>query len=175
MATPRTLELHRAPSSDTTPQEHRFLTSRLLLRTIKMHVDAAEPTIFTIVCFEQSLGKIEMIRPTYTAISTVFLALLMLFHQNSNAKETCSTGILGAAEIAKSDFEERLQKENGSSWEFAEYVSNIRNYSIGLSENDSSYIVVFTLNKTNVKINGGGGRYTIDKKRLEVTKFIGNE
>ena len=100
-----------------------------------------------------------------------FLVLLALLAQSPTATAQ-QDGSLQAAFHAKSDFNKRLASEPGD-WEYGNYVSNIDNYSVGISSSPCCYHVVFLLKKTDALIRGGGGKYTINKKSLKIISFEG--
>lgn len=79
-----------------------------------------------------------------------------------------------AITIAMQDFTSRLHKEKDLSWQWGEYVSDTRNYAVGAVEQESYYVVVFVLRQPAERINGGGGRYKIDKMSGKWT-FLGFE
>jgi len=88
-----------------------------------------------------------------------------------HAEDVKPPSILRAAEVAYQDFSAKLDQGRTIQWEYSDYVGNIQNYDIGLSESDTSYIVVFLLKQGDVKINGGGGEYKINKGDFRVMQF----
>lgn len=83
--------------------------------------------------------------------------------------------LLSAASVAYEDYSKKLEIGKSAEWEYSAYVSNISNYSVGLSEAKNAYVVVFQLKKASVKINGSGGVYYIDKESLRILRFAGYE
>ena len=72
------------------------------------------------------------------------------------------------------DFSSRLNEEKDLSWQWGEYVSNAKNYAVGAVEQSDYYVVAFVLRQPVERINGGGGRYRIDKMSGKWT-FLGLE
>ena len=79
-----------------------------------------------------------------------------------------------AVRVALKDFLVRLEAERKQEWAYSKFVSDIQNYSIGVSSGKDIYAVAFVLKKTPVKINGGGGVYYLDKNTLRIIRFRGN-
>lgn len=84
-------------------------------------------------------------------------------------------GIVRAAQVALDDYSRRLKTESKEEWEYTAYVTNLANYSVGLSVSRDSYVVVIRLNKTDVRIHGGGGTYYVEKSTYKIIRFVGEE
>ena len=87
-----------------------------------------------------------------------------------------SSRLLEAADVALIDFKARLARDPDD-WEFAKHAKSISSYSIGLSESQTSYVIVFRLRDIPGQgpFQGGGAMYYVDKKALKVQRFVGFE
>lgn len=120
-----------------------------------------------------------------SAIGAVLSVLFLLgFQANSATAEDKSykSNLAEAVSVAHIDFVEKLEElysdePHPSAEQFTQYVRNPRSYSLGISETDDSYVVVFRLRRTPLFVNvvGGGAAYVIRKSDLSIVKFIENE
>ena len=109
--------------------------------------------------------------------TSVACLLLAISSAACAADATQPTGrILEAAEVAANDFKGRLARDPDD-WEFAKHVKSISSYSIGMSESQTSYVIVFKLRDIPGQgpFQGGGAMYYVDKKALKVQRFVGFE
>lgn len=70
--------------------------------------------------------------------------------------------------VAFDDFENRLRESKNQNWEYSSYVSDISNYNFGISQSKKYFVIVVSLRKTDVKINGGGAIYYVEKENMTV-------
>jgi hypothetical protein len=104
----------------------------------------------------------------------VILVVLGLMTNGELLARDDYASIIKAAEVARRDFSVRL-KQFPSETEFDKFVENIDNYSIGLSEGRSAYVIVFKLRKGEDVVKGGGAIYNVRKKDLAIVRFVGQE
>ncbi|MFZ2753441.1 MAG: hypothetical protein WAZ48_08325 [Lysobacteraceae bacterium] len=83
--------------------------------------------------------------------------------------------ILQAGMAALGDYEARLdvRKKNEEKSGLANYVFEINNYDIGLSESRDHYVVVIRLRKNEEGMEVGGATYWVDKKSMEIANAVG--
>ena len=115
----------------------------------------------------------------------VLSGLLLLGFQPSPASgddESYRSNLGEAVSVAHIDFVKKLEKwyavdPHPSAERLNDYVRNPSSYSVGISETDDSYVVVFRLKQTPLFMNvvGGGAAYVIRKSDLSIVKFIGNK
>lgn len=84
------------------------------------------------------------LQPRYEKLHIVLATALslLLFVDLAVAQTYERTRIFQAEEVASIDFLKRLNNEKKYDWEYSEFVSNFRNYDIGLSEGHESFYVV---------------------------------
>ena len=105
-----------------------------------------------------------------TTLIIAGLAALAQFSVAAESDDKASQALV----IASKDFQRRLA-EDKSDWEYADYVRNISNYSIGISRNACCYFIVYVIRQPENRIHGGGGIYRIDKRTLEIIRFAGDK
>lgn len=83
---------------------------------------------------------------------------------------------LEAASVAYADFKVRLSSRSDAG-DLAMYLADPKNYDIGISQTDVSYIVVFIPRRTGSYkyLIGGGAQYQIRKSDLSIVKFVGGK
>lgn len=105
-------------------------------------------------------------------MKTVALCALLIFSPPSKAEDVISP-VLRATEIAMRDFSRQIQERDRYPPVLA-FMADIRNYNVGLSENDRFFVVVL-LPRTVGKVspNGGGAEYWIEKRNFKIIKMMG--
>ncbi len=101
------------------------------------------------------------------------MLFLLLALQNSmlRASDEGSKEWLNACSLARAEFAKKIdEKSSKHKWEYSDYVGNIENYAMGVAESRDSFIVVFVLKKTTVKINGTGAEYVVDKSTMQISR-----
>lgn len=111
-------------------------------------------------------------------VATSFLisAFCALTSLQALAGEKDASDIFKAAQIAMSDFDGHLKelRVRGGEWEYADYVTDVKNYAVGVSEGQAAFVVVFVRKKIKgVELTGGGAKYLVDKKTLKVVDVVG--
>jgi hypothetical protein len=109
------------------------------------------------------------------SIQTFLLLSALMTFSLCAIGQTIHSGTARAMEVAIDDLSQQLRVESKIKWQYSDYVSNISNYSFGISESKNFYVVVAKLNRTNVSIHGGGGIYYIDKNSFDIVRNIRNE
>ena len=86
-----------------------------------------------------------------------------------------SPGAMRAIASTKNDFVARLAADQKFDWEYAEYMSNIDNYSVSVRDAGDYLVVEYLVKqpKSGSVIAGGGGSYRVDKKTNRIMKFEG--
>jgi hypothetical protein len=77
-----------------------------------------------------------------------------------------------AAEIASAHFQNELSNEKYSDVEYSTLSSDIENYSVGISFNKESFVIVFIPKLAGYDIEGGSAKYVIRKKDMAIVEFI---
>ncbi|MFK3651112.1 hypothetical protein ACI2IY_22150 [Lysobacter enzymogenes] len=106
-------------------------------------------------------------------ISSAFLLITVIFASPAYAADAARGKMIEALNVASDEFDGRLQKIKDGKSTHADYMSQRKNYSAGLSESNELYVVVFV--PTDKKIIGGGMEYRISKKDLKIVKIVGYE
>jgi hypothetical protein len=96
-------------------------------------------------------------------LSLSFAGGLLAHDLNDSPKES----ILQACKVARDKFQIKLNADKKYEWEYRDYVTDIANYGMGVSEGKDAYFVFFKLKKVE-NILGGGTLYVIDKKTLKI-------
>jgi hypothetical protein len=104
------------------------------------------------------------------ALAMVLFAGAMIMSKPLHAATECAS-IFQAAEVARSDFADRLKRETKAGTDLDSFVENLDNYSVGISTEGGSYFVIFKLRKTHRVIFGGVAYYEIRKKDLAILRF----
>lgn len=103
---------------------------------------------------------------------SLFMTLLLACSDSAFARdEVGRNSVIDACVIARGAFIERLEEKSSYKWEFSEYVSDIRNYSMGVAETDDRYIVAFRLIRKD--FIGGSWFYEIDKNTMQISRSYG--
>lgn len=111
-------------------------------------------------------------------IAGYFLSAFLLFAplQVVAGEGAGSPDIFKAAQVAMSDFDGHLKglRSKGGKWKYADYVTDVKNYAIGVSEGEAVFVVVFVRKKIKgVNLTGGGAKYLVDKNTLKVIDVVG--
>lgn len=82
-----------------------------------------------------------------------------------------------AVAATREDFNRRLDAEEKSDWEYADYLSKIGNYnhSVRVLENRIYVEYLIKQPRDGSVIKGGGGRYEVDAQTGKIVEFEGYE
>lgn len=106
-------------------------------------------------------------------ISSACFLIATIFAFPAYAGDATRGKMIEALNIASDEFDGRLQKIRDGKSTRADYMSQRKNYSAGLSESNDLYVIVFI--PTDKNIIGGGMEYRISKKDLKIVKIVGYE
>jgi len=104
----------------------------------------------------------------------IFIAFALFLPQVSAKAGEAFSDIAEPISVARASFDEKIQKDfpgqgDGLLWR------NIKNYSMGVVENEREVIIVFMPRHDRGSLIGGGGEYRINKNSKKIEKFRGYE
>jgi hypothetical protein len=106
----------------------------------------------------------------FVAAAMIFV---LLFCSAAYASDESESKIFHAAQIASTDYQLKIKDKELSPEHLYAIYSKVENYSIGMSETEAYYVVVFLPKKSGRKMNGGGGEYLIRKSDFGIERFLG--
>lgn len=108
-------------------------------------------------------------------MKTIFWIVFLSFFLHVSAKAgEAPSGVAESISVARASFNEKIKKDfpgqgDGLLWR------DIRNYSMGVVENEYEVVIVFMPRHDKGTLIGGGGEYHVNKNSKIIEKFRGYE
>jgi hypothetical protein len=107
------------------------------------------------------------------SIAIAFFAFIQAlpFNVSAGSDNSMDPGLVDAIKVASSSYAKRLMDvRKMHDWEYADYVADIKNYSIGVSDGGSVYVVAFLIKGKD--FNGGESIFYIRKQDLKILRVV---
>lgn len=104
-------------------------------------------------------------------IGMLMLSVVQLQGSDLQAKETPEAPMLAAFAAVYHDFAKRIASENAQS-DLARHLTDITNYRLTTYQRDKRFVVeIVPLPLEERTLRGGGGKYEVDAKTIEILRF----